>query len=858
MTAVRPTRLAFRGRVEASGLLLADSTEGRRRALACWTPGTAVWRGARGMLVRFAAAERIRSETAPGAVLVAQHGVWASAPLTAAEAAPFAAAAVLVPEAGALVPVETNELLDPSQWLDLSGFTVAPAAALPAPAQRIAAPPDVADVNLRARVAKDPETAAALLEALRASGVVKRDPAWKQWLKRLFRRRGAPAAAAAPAAPNAFDRLNTWLSKKLESTKVGRWLIDRQSAYFDRLSKMFDDDLDAALRHAIALEGDALRGDAGRSLGIPSPRAGLGINFGAAGGGRGPAIQMEGDRYERLRAQYREAAKKLEAEGRIEEAAFVLTDLLNAPLDAVALFERHQRWELAARLAEGKALDPALVVRLWFLAGDPARAVRVARKSKMFASAVAKLEATHPNEAAQLRMLWAYHLAGSGDFAGAVRAAWNVPDAGPTLLTWIDIAIEAGGPDAARLALLRLELAPADSAPVVAKVMALIDDPAPELTADRQALGEALLTGTKLSEAQRAVLSRPTARALVRDRALHGTKNEALLRKLLAGDEGALRTDVPVTFPSAPPRQRPTDFVFRPDASAFRAWDAAALPGGRTLAALGENGLAVIAADGRRVWSHDAPAYALAIAPGGLFAATLTPRGEVTNVGRLSLGLRRHEDWARVPLQAAAGDVHGGLWMVASGGAVLALDALATPAAALWQYPLGPDRLLALAADDAGAALLLSQPRGVQLLHLLAPRNLAQPAGPQWVPPGRIEASAACMGGFVCAGVNAAGQPRAWVLTPGTMQVAERVLEGPHAGTPALTPARVAVAVQTKAGVTVHVTPGVLRLHFELASKVAVRWQGDVLVCASDTGRVVVFDCAETSVLRQLAVKAGR
>lgn len=86
MKAVRPTRLAFRGRVEASGVLLADSAEGRRRALACWSPGTELRRGPRGLLVRFATPQRLLEEAAPGAVLVAQHGVWASAPLTTSEA----------------------------------------------------------------------------------------------------------------------------------------------------------------------------------------------------------------------------------------------------------------------------------------------------------------------------------------------------------------------------------------------------------------------------------------------------------------------------------------------------------------------------------------------------------------------------------------------------------------------------------------------------------------------------------------------------------------------------------------------------------------------------------------------------
>lgn len=857
MTPVRPTQLAFKGRVEASALLLDDSAEGRRRVLRAWRPGATVRHTPRGLLLTLAEPERLRADAAPGAPLVAQHGVFSAVPLSKTEAAAFSPGSVLLAQAGTLaVLAAASDPLDPSGWLDLGGFTVTSAAPLPEPTRRIPAIAEPPPLDLHAQV-KDPKTAQALLDALRDSGAVKPPSAWRRAL-RWFGRRLRGTEAPPSSRPDALDRLNAWLSRRLERSRLGRWLIDRQSAYFDRLLKMFDqDDLDEALRHAIALEGDALGPATGRALGTPSPRAGLGLTFGA-GRGAGAAIQLEGNRYERLRAQYRAAAKKLEEAGRIDEAAFVLTDLLNAPLDAVALFERHQRWAVAARLAEGKGLDPALVVRLWFLAGDAARAVRVARKAKVFAPAVTRLEATHPAEARRLRMLWADGLAAGGDFPAAVRAAWPVPEARPLLLRWIDLGVEAGGPEGARLLLQRLELDPANAAPVVTRVLALLDDPSRARADEREAIAEALIAGPPASEPHRRLLVRPAGRALVRDRGAHGLKNEALLRRLLALDEGALRTDVPLNVTPPPPRQRPTDFVFRADPAALVSSDAAVLPGGRMLVALAESGVAVVAPDGRRAWHADGPAFSLAIAPTAQFAVTWTPRGEAVNAARLQLGLKTHADWGRFPLLAAAPEVHGGIWLVGSGHAVLALDALADEPTALWQYPLAGDRLLAIAADPLGHALLLQQATGVRLFQLLAPRHQPQPIGPQWVVAGQVTAAAATLAGFVCVGTNFAGQPRAWVLWPGTQQIDERVLDGPPAGAPAMTSARVAVAAQSRGGVSVDVTPGTLRLRFEDCARVALRWQGDVLVCAADNGRVVAFDTAATAVVRQLSVKAGR
>jgi len=60
----------------------------------------------------------------------------------------------------------------------------------------------------------------------------------------------------------------------------------------------------------------------------------------------------------------------------IDEAAFVLAELLHADVEAIALLERHGRLRAAAELAEARPVPPALAVRAWLLAGDAARSPR--------------------------------------------------------------------------------------------------------------------------------------------------------------------------------------------------------------------------------------------------------------------------------------------------------------------------------------------------------------------------------------------------------------------------------------------------------------------------------------------------
>ena len=92
----------------------------------------------------------------------------------------------------------------------------------------------------------------------------------------------------------------------------------------------------------------------------------------------------------------RKPTRELERTGRLTEAAFVYADLLNDPRAAIDLLEHNDRIYLAAELAEGQDLEPALVIRLWWRAGGRPRAVEVARSRGAFAVGIERLHAIDP------------------------------------------------------------------------------------------------------------------------------------------------------------------------------------------------------------------------------------------------------------------------------------------------------------------------------------------------------------------------------------------------------------------------------------------------------------------------------
>ena len=146
-----------------------------------------------------------------------------------------------------------------------------------------------------------------------------------------------------------------------------------------------------------------------------------------------------------LRRLYRQAFERLAREGRIDEAVFVLAELLQARREALDYLEAHQRHAQAAELALAWDQPADLIVRLHCLAGDWRRAVAVARRDGAFANAVLQLEKKWPDAAHRLRGEWGEALAQQGDWLAAVNAVWPVQALRAQALAWLQAAESAEG-----------------------------------------------------------------------------------------------------------------------------------------------------------------------------------------------------------------------------------------------------------------------------------------------------------------------------------------------------------------------------------------------------------------------------
>jgi hypothetical protein len=725
---------------------LPGAAAARRRVLSLWVPGATVYREPGGWLIRLPQPRRVRSDKSPGLPLTAER-IAVGRALMGAPFAPEELRALDPPEeatvrvsggANRIARTVEEDRVDPAAWLDASPFTVATTGSLGAPpVEPRAHRPGAVSFDPRTRLKGVPPAApelAELLAALRsgdsksgraAAGStlrsLRRLPSavahWLhsvRWSLRAFKRQaavvpagaavgaggpwgelgiaGAPRALSQTAGPRLGERLATAFSqltaRVVTASRLSRVMGRRNAAYIHRMVEMFErGDLREALRYAIPLggpESDALRGVA---LRLPRRRHEIEVRPGTASAGSSSAswsvMQMAPDLYGELQRLYRTAFDRLESQGHIEEAAFVLAEVLHAHEEAVAFLERHGRMRLAAEMAEARELPPGLVVRQWFLAGDRERALWIARRAGAFADAVTRLERSRKREEARaLRLLWGADLAEAGDYVAAVDAVWPVFDARRTALGWMNRAIEQGGAPAGRMLARKLTLVPEEFEETRDQALHLLESWRAEGAAARLAFADHLRQGPRTPQAM--CLARAAVRTMARDSGRFGARmTPAQFRQLVAfADDGALRADAPALplttrepWTARTPQDSPWRIAIGPsDIGTMPAFDAAFLPNGLTLVALGEAGVRLLSRAGRTVAEFDQPAHRLVVSDNGHRALALARRGDAWRVARLDLATRRAQHWCDARLDAFAADHDGVLWFVAAGDGLVAID----------------------------------------------------------------------------------------------------------------------------------------------------------------------------------------
>lgn len=752
MTTLSPRNFVHRGSVSACGFMIpceaTGTGEARKRVLKLWQPGVQVKRvdGFDFLLVTFPEPVRVIAEQALGEPLVRHERLLVAFPLEPGELETLSAPgdSLVFAHAGRIQVVSLKSLPeeDMSRWIDVESIALAEVKSLGAPpaapvfAAREFNPRDMPGVppasselqELLAELRREPGSTGSVKQRLwgkfQLGSLSKAMGRLFQYIRKLplsfkagawtktqtpGRRAVQPAARSNPVAH--------WFSRNLNRlfnlTRFSQLLGMRHGRYLARLMAMMQSgDLDQGLRHAIPLSDAAALGERTMSwFSTPRPRTDLSINPSQA-----PAQStwvLHGQLFQYLRNLYRQAFQRLEAQGRIEEAAFVLTELLASHAEAVSFLEKHGRLRLAAEIAEAKKLSPAMAIRLWWLAKERKRAIALAIRTGEFERAIQHLTGSHPHEAEALRLVWAERLAASGKYIAAVDAVWRLPEKRHRALPWLDQAIELGG-TAGGISLARKVARFPESFPeALPRVERLLADQNGELARAKFAFGDCLRLETKNPESQ--TLARLAVRSLVRDMQQGLTDaSPPYLRNLVdfTGDS-SLRADMPRWEALQPhrkdlPRAVAVE-IAAGDVGRRSITDLALLPDGKMLLALGEAGLLFLSRDGRPIAESSQPVHKLVISDDRSRAIGIAQRGSVSRLVLVDVVARTAAYWCDTTITAHTTNFDGSAWFVADGVDVFMIDTLARGFEALWRIP-----------DLSGTVRAMQRSRKKQQLYVLS------------------------------------------------------------------------------------------------------------------------------------------
>jgi serine/threonine protein phosphatase PrpC len=136
---------------------------------------------------------------------------------------------------------------------------------------------------------------------------------------------------------------------------------------------------------------------------------------------------------------------------------------------------------------------------------------------------------------------------------------------------------------------------------------------------------------------------------------------------------------------------QPTMKIWRKaaDAGALAVKDAALLPNGRMIVALGEIGAWLLSKEGKILTRFSEPADRLVISDHGDRAILVAARGQVCRLAKLDLVGKRIRSWCDAEIERFAESFDGSLWYVSRGNTVFAIDALSDDWEHIWSVSEG-------------------------------------------------------------------------------------------------------------------------------------------------------------------------
>lgn len=731
--------------------------EARRRILCHWCPDARLYEVQGGYLLEFARSQLLHCANLDGLALCMEGGILSSAPLAADERSLTAAGTIWLIRGATADQIELMKArkIDPASWIDLGAVAVLKPLQLPRPVSAQIA--EMPEPNSELRTILNGSIPAASKESqkfLRQAKASMKNDKSRGLVKSMIVgavfaplgllgliagmfvtgqvSTGSGGSKVKPSGLSPFaKRFSDALAKIAMLTRISKVIGWRQAAYLRKMMDLFENgDLHDALRHAIPLDSlDNI--DKRQALGAPSARESLEI---VGPNHAGSSIGLDASLRNHLRKTYRNTFERLDREGKIDEATFVLAELLKCGEEAVTYLERKGRLKQAAQLAESMELSAEIIARLWCLAGDFDRAIRVARLGRAFSGVVKLLETKQHPHAKTMRTLWAQDLASSGNLIEAVEAIWPLQDERATALNWLLQAGKAGGDLGIRALARQLALMPESIHDWRGAIFSVLQCEGEEGYLQRTRMAQELLSLPNQSTATRQFAAAIVRQVIPELMAGMNQIDHRDLRKLIdLSDAAVLKADLPTLhLPKLKAeialhhRNVPITLVLD-ERGLQPIHDACALDGGNTLLALGEIGVSLIDKKGRQLLYFPIPAHHLVPSENGQRALALARRDGVMRISQIDLITRKMSDWILQDINFWDESYDGLIWNSVINNRLVAVDTTRPHLSISWQVGDLPGNIVAYAGCTRTQAMLIASGDDVQQWRYALPtRRLTQ------------------------------------------------------------------------------------------------------------------------------------
>jgi hypothetical protein len=893
-----------RGTVSASGFLfsakLLPENEMRRRILAVWHPNAKVFRWRENLILLFSQSFRVDCRRADGLPLVRYGEILSSFPLEKNDLERFRdlGETIVLANEGKIQTLFLRDLEAENieKWFDVSGFEIVETETLGEVKTKPVVIEKVEEIDLRSELKDVPQADAEMSEILQ---ILKRKKdeitkaksnqtvqggsfsassqnifgSFFDSLKSLFSSKSEQDwQNSYESAPNPPGKLRKMFTKALFQMKIAQILGRKQAQYLAKMMEMFESgDLDEALKYAIPLEDMQSLKEMSEQmpfLGFLRPRENLQINYGRQNSSNS-SVFLENQWFDDLRGLYRQTFDRLVAQKRIEEAAFVLAELLKSHHEAVEFLEKHGKYRLAAELAESRGLSTEIIVRQWFLAGEKRRAIRLTVLHNCFEYVVTKMEKENHPQAAELREIWAESLAASGNFPAAVNTIWKLENKRELAANWIDKVIEFGGTTAAEMLAKKITLFPKTFEEIKEKLLEILAENGTEAEENRAAFARETLR--LVPNAELRVLIRPLARKILADMARDKRRfSPQNLRQLVEiSKDYALRTDLPKFTENA---DKQTSEIFKleineRDQGAVRVFDACLLPDGKIAVALGEAGVKILSKQGKTIAHFDQPAQKLVVSNFGTKAICLARRGEVWRLAKIDFVERKSVYWCDAVIENFAPTFDGNLWFIAEKDEIYAIDANAENFEAVWRVPEIGGQVYEIECSKGKLMLLIFNEKGFEKWWYDLPQLVLRSRNEQkWIAMENEDQSIHSVGSSIAHSVvqiveTVENQTKFRIkIFDYNVKMTEFELAGETlaAGKPLIFEKTFALSSVTENGVKIslYAVPEsqIAEFNFLQSENCSLKLDEKFLVITDEFGRVIIFDHKEKILRRNLRV----